>query len=93
VSSIPEVFQYDLTALYAEECCGELKTDGPSPPLGGPGSCLLNSKGEAAIRCVILVATDGLYDMMSNERAVGIAFEHWSDPAAAAEKMIVETGE
>jgi serine/threonine protein phosphatase PrpC len=44
------------------------------------------------VRCAILIATDGLYDMMSNERAVDLAFEHWGDPAAAAEELITETG-
>jgi serine/threonine protein phosphatase PrpC len=41
---------------------------------------------------VLLIATDGLYDMMDNEKAVGIAFKHWTDPAAAATEMIAETG-
>jgi serine/threonine protein phosphatase PrpC len=44
------------------------------------------------VRCAILIATDGLYDMMSNERAVDLAFTHWGDPAAAAEELITETG-
>ena len=48
--------------------------------------------GEVAVRCVILIATDGLYDMMTNEKAVDIAFNHWSDPAAAAEEMLTQTG-
>jgi serine/threonine protein phosphatase PrpC len=45
-----------------------------------------------SVRCAILIATDGLYDMMSNERAVDLAFTHWGDPAAAAEELITETG-
>lgn len=52
----------------------------------------MNSMGEVAVRCVLLVATDGVYDMMSNDDAVIIAFKHWGNPAAAAEEMIVETG-
>jgi hypothetical protein len=101
VSSIPEVFQYDLTALYAtEENNSETKTS-DSQAVGTPldsetrtrGLVRMNSMGEVAVRCVILVATDGLYDMMSNDDAVVIAFKHWGDPAAAAEEMIVETGQ
>lgn len=53
----------------------------------------MNSMGEVAVRCVLLVATDGVYDMMSNDDAVVIAFKHWGNPAAAAEEMIVETGQ
>ena len=53
---------------------------------------LVNAVGEVAVRCVILIATDGLYDMMTNEKAVDIAFNHWSDPAAAAEEMLTQTG-
>lgn len=53
---------------------------------------VLLETGEVAVRCCILVATDGLFDMMSNDAAVDIAFNHWSDPAAAAEEMIVKTG-
>lgn len=45
------------------------------------------------IRCVLLVATDGLYDMLSNERAVGVAFDHWGDPASAAVELVKEAGE
>ena len=52
----------------------------------------MNAVGEVAVRCVILIATDGLYDMMTNEKAVDIAFNHWSDPAAAAEEMLTQTG-
>ena len=44
------------------------------------------------IRCVLLVATDGLYDMLSNERAVGVAFDHWGDPASAAVELVKEAG-
>jgi hypothetical protein len=33
-----------------------------------------------------------LYDMISNDDAVEIAFKHWGDPAAAAEEMIDKTG-
>ena len=107
VSSIPEVFQYDLTALYAETCT----TGGACPssiPLGTipqtsdtenkseteivSTKSLVNAVGEVAVRCVILIATDGLYDMMTNEKAVDIAFNHWSDPAAAAEEMLTQTG-
>ena len=46
-----------------------------------------------AIRCVLLVATDGLYDMLSNERAVNVAFAHWGDPASAAVELVKEAGE
>lgn len=95
------MFQYDLTALYAtEENNSETKTS-DSQAVGTPmdsetrtrGLVRMNSMGEVAVRCVILVATDGLYDMMSNDDAVVIAFKHWGDPAAAAEEMIVETGQ
>ena len=92
MSSIPEVFQYDLTALYAESCAVETKSSDSPGPLEDVGVTRVNDLGEVAVRCVILVATDGLYDMMSNDKAVSIAFDHWGDPAAAAEQMIVETG-
>ena len=45
------------------------------------------------IRCVLLVATDGLYDMLSNDRAVNVAFDHWGDPASAAVELVKEAGE
>ena len=45
------------------------------------------------IRCVLLVATDGLYDMLSNERAVDVAFDNWGDPASAAVELVKEAGE
>mmetsp|Transcript_20476 Transcript_20476/g.19801 ORF Transcript_20476/g.19801 Transcript_20476/m.19801 type:complete len:570 (-) Transcript_20476:129-1838(-) len=82
VSSIPEITQYDLTALYDHQ---------DSPDNKDSSNCI-DSDGEVSVRCAILIATDGLYDMMSNERAVDVAFEHWGDPAAAAEELITETG-
>ena len=39
-----------------------------------------------------MVATDGLYDTMSNDRAIEVAFDHWGDPAGAAEQLISESG-
>lgn len=97
---MPEVFQYDLTALYATEENNSETKNSDSQAVGIPldgevrtrGLVRTNSLGEVAVRCVILVATDGLYDMMSNDDAVVIAFKHWGNPAAAAEEMIVETG-
>ena len=44
------------------------------------------------VRSILLIATDGLFDMMSNERAVEIAFDHWGDPSHAAKQMVSETG-
>ena len=44
------------------------------------------------IRSILLIATDGLFDMMSNERAVEIAFDHWGNPSNAAKHMVSETG-
>ena len=44
------------------------------------------------VRSILLIATDGLFDMMSNERAVEIAFDHWGDPSRAAKQMVSETG-
>jgi serine/threonine protein phosphatase PrpC len=49
--------------------------------------------GVAAVRCVILVATDGLFDMVNNERAIDIAFEHFGNPAGAADELVRESGE
>ena len=93
VSSIPEVFQYDLTALYGNEIYVESKeNDCAGPGSVQNGSVLTVPPLEVAVRCVILVATDGLYDMMSNDKAVEIAFSHWGDPNAAAEEMIETTG-
>ena len=53
----------------------------------------LNLPGLAAVRCVILVATDGLFDMVSNERAMDVAFEHFGNPAGAADELVCESGE
>ena len=97
VSAVPEVFQYDLTALYADDITAETKTKDSKAvgtALNGEvhRDMVLLETGEVAVRCCILVATDGLFDMMSNDAAVDIAFNHWSDPAAAAEEMIVKTG-
>ena len=105
MSSIPEVFQYDLTALYAETFTTGGATSNliGSSPQGGENKeslsieskcnkSTVNALGEVAVRCVILIATDGLYDMMTNEKAVDIAFNHWSNPAGAAEEMICQTG-
>ena len=97
VSAVPEVFQYDLTALYADDITAETKTSDSKAvgtALGGKarrGMVPLDT-GEVAVRCCILVATDGLFDMMTNDTAVDVAFRHWGDPAAAAEEMIDKTG-
>ena len=48
--------------------------------------------GMVTVRSILLIATDGLFDMMSNERAVEIAFDHWGDPSRAAKQMVSETG-
>lgn len=48
--------------------------------------------GRVVVRTALLVATDGLYDMMSNDCAVEMAFGHWGDPAAAAEHLVSESG-
>lgn len=83
VSSVPEIFQYDLSALCTssmacgvERCsaerCGEYK--------------------QVAMRSVLLIGTDGVYDMISNEDAVALAFKHWGDPAAATEAIVSHTG-
>ena len=44
------------------------------------------------VRSVLLVATDGLYDMVGNERAMKIAFDHWGNPSRAAKQMVAESG-
>jgi serine/threonine protein phosphatase PrpC len=44
------------------------------------------------VRCVLLVATDGVYDMVSNDRAIDVAFKHWGDPAGAAKELVAEAG-
>lgn len=97
MSAIPEVFQYDLTALYADDITSETKNkDSKAHGTALDGDVRRDmvplDGGEVAVRCIILVATDGLYDMISNDDAVDIAFKHWGDPAAAAEEMIVKTG-
>ena len=45
------------------------------------------------MRCVLLVATDGVYDMVSNDSAIDVAFKHWGDPAGAAKELVTEAGE
>lgn len=95
------MFQYDLTALYSDEIKVEsTKSDSQAVgiPMGGKdgpvvGITRISSEGEVAVRCVLLIATDGLFDMMTNDTAVSSAFKHWGNPAAAAAEMIVETGE
>ena len=95
------MFQYDLTALYADEAkieSGKSDSQAVGIPMGGNeggvarGITRINSEGEVAVRCVLLIATDGLFDMMTNDTAVSTAFKHWGNPAAAAAEMIVETG-
>ena len=54
---------------------------------------LLVLTGRAAVRCVLLVATDGVYDMVSNDSAIDVAFKHWGDPAGAAKELVTEAGE
>ena len=94
---MPEVFQYDLTALYADDVTAETKTkDSKAVGTALDGEVRRDmvplDSCEVAVRCIILVATDGLFDMMSNDAAVDVAFNHWGDPAAAAEEMLVQTG-
>ena len=48
--------------------------------------------GMVTVRSVLLVATDGLYDMVGNERAMKIAFDHWGNPSRAAKQMVAESG-
>lgn len=91
------MFQYDLTALYADDITSETKhkdSKAHGTALNGDvhRDMVPLDGGEVAVRCIILVATDGLYDMIGNDDAVDIAFKHWGDPAAAAEEMIVKTG-
>lgn len=49
--------------------------------------------GRAAVRCVLLVSTDGVHDMVNNDHAVDVAFKHWGDPAGAAKELVAEAGE
>ena len=45
------------------------------------------------MRCVLLVATDGLFDMVTNDRAIDLAFKHFGNPAGAADELVRESGE
>ena len=45
------------------------------------------------MRCVLLVSTDGVHDMVNNDHAVDVAFKHWGDPAGAAKELVAEAGE
>ena len=110
VSSVPEFFEYDLSALCTGST-GERRGSGNgSGKVGGGGSGgdgrgsgngnssgSSSGKGEGeytqvAVRSVLLIGTDGVYDMISNEAAVELAFKYWGDPAAATEAIVTYTG-
>jgi len=43
------------------------------------------------LRITILVATDGVFDVMSNEVAVATALQHWDEPGAAVDEILAVT--
>jgi len=43
------------------------------------------------LRVSLLVATDGVFDVMSNEDAVATALQHWEEPGAAVDDILAVT--
>ena len=43
------------------------------------------------IRLSLMVATDGIYDMMSNEDAITISMKHFDDPNVAVDELLTTT--
>jgi serine/threonine protein phosphatase PrpC len=43
------------------------------------------------LRVSLLVATDGVFDVMSNEDAVATALQHWEKPGAAVDEILAVT--
>jgi serine/threonine protein phosphatase PrpC len=82
VSSVPEIFEYDLSALCTSSMACGVERGGN---VGGEYK-------QVAVRSVLLIGTDGVYDMISNEAAVELAFKYWGDPAAATEAIVSHTG-
>ena len=77
VSSVPDFFEYDLNSI------------------GNSATAQLHehSGRRMLVRSVLLIGTDGIYDMVSNEAAIAMAFNHWGDPAAATEAIVDHTRE
>ena len=80
VSSVPDFFEYDLNELHS---------------VGNSATAQLHehSGRRMLVRSVLLIGTDGIYDMISNEAAIAMAFNHWGDPAAATEAIVDHTRE
>ena len=78
VSSVPDFFEYDLSSIGSATATSQLR--------GKCGQYVL-------VRSVLLIGTDGVYDMISNEAAIAMAFKHWGDPAAATEAIVDHTRE
>ena len=54
-------------------------------------SGLLGTGQSGPFRVSLLVATDGVFDMMSNEEAVVTAMEYWAEPDAAVDDILSVT--
>ena len=78
VSSAPDFFEYDLSSIGNSSATTQLN-----------GKC----GRHVLVRSVLLIGTDGVYDMISNEAAIAMAFKHWGDPAAATEAIVDHTRE
>lgn len=52
---------------------------------GGPGA--------GAVKLTLMVATDGVFDMLSNEAAVVTAMKHWDQPGLAVDEIMTVTEE
>ena len=83
VSSVPEFFEYDLS----EVCSSSLNMHGRGRYTGdynASGKIYSNIGGtnntQIVMRSVLLIGTDGVYDMISNDDAVDLAFKYWGDP-------------
>ena len=88
VSSVPEFFEYDLS----EVCSSTLHVSGrgrytymnSAADINASGKPCSNSSGtdntQIVMRSVLLIGTDGVFDMIANEDAVDLAFKYWGDP-------------
>jgi len=85
VSSEPEYFEYDLSTLLPSTTSSPVTGSDVAGSSGG-------GRHPVLVRTVLLIGTDGVYDMISNETAVSMAFKHWGDPAAATDAIVKQTG-
>ena len=96
VSAVPEFFEYDLTDV----CSSSLNTNRRgiytrynSADLNASGKVYSHMGGtdhtQIVMRSVLLIGTDGVYDMITNEDAVDLAFKYWGDPGSFITNVVI----